>query len=431
MLLRPRRNPSVSGVSPPPPPGSRRSRLGHFARRLMVVAAALLGVVHFVPLPRAAAFELTTYSSTWLLSNYEGGSSFPSRIARKFLGLWLQQSVATHAFYSHPIAEGTGDAQRIAARLSRLKPMMISQTELMHHPPNSPTIFAGFGWCDGINAFAAIVLSHEFPSAEIIGVVDPIARGGHSFGRVWSDDYDDWLYFDMWTDEVVVFRSRPGKPAEYLSRTRPLGQRSLPAEDLPLFRRTYDNAHSGFVHNRLQPSLGGYVFSRIGNAIFHGSRFPAGADEAIAVAVSSTLPTNFPSDRPNRTVASEAYLHARLDHLTGNLAGARAHYMEVLETEKRHLSMYGRAARIFVTRIDSARRVSTRAPAITAPGLKSVDPKPGPNHSAAPLPGPLSPQDLAMQGRNEPGIFGREKKPAAGQDAARIGKGAGPSSAAL
>ncbi|MDP8993888.1 MAG: hypothetical protein M3N07_02730 [Pseudomonadota bacterium] len=272
------------------------------------------------------------------------------------MGLWLQQGLAAHYHNSHSPAEALDDAAKVIRLLADLKLRFISQTELTYRQANSPVAVAGMGWCDGINGFAAAVLSHEFPRSEIVAVVDRLQRGGHSFGRVWSEQYRDWLYFDMWTDEVVVFRSRPGARAEILARARPLGARRLPQESPEVFRRMYDNAHSGFTQYRVQPTLGGYVFSRIANLLSNGSRSPAGTVEAIAEASTITLPNDPRVLPPDGPVAKADYVEARFHHLLGDENRAREAYARVVAAEGEPLSAYGRAARIFIDRIEARAR---------------------------------------------------------------------------
>jgi hypothetical protein len=321
---------------------------------LLAGAAALAGLAAcllLVPAPRAALPWVAERSSGWLLSEYEGSGALPGRVARKVVGLWLQQGLAAQIAEADTTTDSADDADRIVRRLTYLKTRFISQTELLHGPPNSPAALAGLGWCDGINGFAATVLSNDFPRAEIVGVVDRQARAGHSFGRAWSDQYSDWLYFDLWTDEIVVFRSGPGRGAEMLRRARPLGARRLPLEAPELFRRIYDRAHSGFVQYRLQPTLGGYLFSRLANLVSTGSTSPEGTAEAIAAASAITFPNDPNLLPPTPPVAAGDYVRARIHHLLGDEAKARESYRRVVEAEERRSSGYSQAARLFLNRL--------------------------------------------------------------------------------
>lgn len=323
-------------------------------RRLLFAVAVMAGIAAwllFVPAPRAAIPWVMERSSGWLLTEYQGSSSLPTRAARKLAGLWLQQGLAAHVHEAQPRPGSGDDAERILQRLVSLKPKFISQTELVHGPANSPAAVAGLGWCDGINGFAATVLSHEFPRSEIVGVVDREQRGGHSFGRVWSEQYRDWLYFDLWTDEVAVFRSAPGRRAEMLARARPLGPRRLALESPEVFQRMYDDAHSAFTQYRVQPTLGGYIFTRLANLVSSGSSAAEGADEAIAAASAITLPNDPDLVTPIRPEAGADYLQARFHHLLGHEDRARDAYRQVAAKERPPVSAYARAARIFLHRL--------------------------------------------------------------------------------
>jgi hypothetical protein len=285
-----------------------------------------------------------------------GTSSAPGRAVRKFTGLWLQHNIAAQLYHQEQVPEGLGDAERVAFRLARLKPKFISQTELPHAPAGAPAPLAGFGWCDSITGFAATVLANEFSQVEIVGLYDEQVRGGHSFGRLWSDELGDWLYFDLWPDEVVVFRSRPGQPAQFLARMHPVGNRDLPNANPEAVRRMYDRAHQGLVHNRLQSTLGAYIFTRLWNAATHGNTAPAGAAEVISTIPQPPRPAEFSTGERNRTAAPRAYVDARMEHLMGDPQAARALYTQVLADDGDTLSTFRQAARIFIDRIDAAGR---------------------------------------------------------------------------
>lgn len=322
--------------------------------RVSFAVAALLVIMVFQvllrPLPQPVMVWSLRASSGWLLSGDEDNPASVTKAVRKLIGLTLQQSVAAHAYRSQRVPEGLSDAKRLAFRLSQLKEALIDQTELLHSPVSSPVGIAGVGWCDSVNGFAATVLSHEFQHAEIVGVWDPVAQGGHSFGRVWSAEARDWLYFDLWGDETVVFRSSREHGLRYLARIRPRWLRSLPDAHQQSMARVRSLAYSGLVHNKLQPTLGGYIGHRVINWIKHGDTAP----EGVRAALDRVPPNGSVSRVPmplNRTKASEAYLQARYYHLIGDLADARRGYSEVLREEGNQLSTYGRAAKIFLRRI--------------------------------------------------------------------------------
>lgn len=318
----------------------------------------------FFPLPAPILSFLADKSSSWMLDPAADRGFAMGRAGRKFAALAVQQGLADAFLQARPLPKVTPDAERLARRLAELKPLLISQTELPHAPINPPVGLAGIGWCDGINGFAATVLAREFPQVEITGVLAADRLSGHSFGRLWSARTSEWLYFDLWTDEVSVFRSRPGRAAEYLFRWRTVG--SPPVEEQsPVIADIYDRAWSGLVHNRLQSSLGGYLFTRLSNVVRHGDRSPRGALETIQVAAKSAAPVD-PGPRAVATPAPAAYVRARLAHIRGDTVQARRGYSEVLAAERGGRSTYGIAAGIFIERIDSLRRARSIAPPVAS-----------------------------------------------------------------
>jgi hypothetical protein len=327
-----------------------------------VVAVALAGLVTvllFLPLPAPVLSFLADRSASWMLDPAPDRGFAAARAGRRFAGLAVQQGLADAFLDSRPLPKDLSDAERIGRRLAGLKPLLISQTELPHAPVDPPVALAGIGWCDGINGFAATVLAREFPRVEIVGVIAPGGRGGHSFGRIWSAPASEWLYFDLWTEEVSVFRIRPGRRAEYLFRQRPVTASLAVGEEKALIALLYDRARSGIVHNRLQSTLGGYLFTRLANVVRHGESSPAGAFEAIQLAASSAVPTD-PGPPGVATPAPAAYVRARLAHIRDDSTAARRAYSEVLEAERGARSTFGKAARIFIARIDADRARSAQ-----------------------------------------------------------------------
>lgn len=328
-----------------------------------LAAAALAGMLAllFLPLPAPALSFLAGKSSSWMLDPAPDQGFAMARAGRKVASLAVQQGLADAFLDAHPLPKDMPDVERIGRRLAELKPLLISQTELPHAPVNPPVALAGIGWCDGINGFAATVLAREFSQVEIVGVLTPDRLGGHSFGRVWSAPASEWLYFDLWTEEVSVFRSRPGRSAEYLFRWRPVTGHLQVNEEKALIADIYDRAWSGLVHNRLQSTLGGYLFTRLSNVVRHGDSGPRGAVGAIQVAASS-IPSADPGPPGVATPVPAAYVRARLAHIRGDSTKARRGYSEVIAAERGGHSTYGAAARIFIERIDTFRRARSAVP---------------------------------------------------------------------
>jgi hypothetical protein len=328
---------------------SRRIRLA-----VAAIAAVLLLTPLVAPLPRLLLPVVAAAAPDWMLGS-RGGSGFVEA-GRKLVRLELQSSLAAH-LAERPIPPDLPDAQRIARRLRAVKAAMIDQTELPHRPVNGPVV-AGLAYCDSLNGFAATLLSHEYDEAGIVAVDDPVTGTRHSFGRVRSRGRD-WLYFDIWGDQVAVFRSHPGRGAEYLVRLRGV-VRTPPPGVMAMVGRVHDRAHAGLAHNRLQPTVGGYLIHRLANWLRHGDASGPGVREGLAakglggpIPAGTSAPywASWGSPPPTRPPAAiDAWLSARLSHLAGDLGGARRGYAEVAREEGPG-SVYGRAARIFLERL--------------------------------------------------------------------------------
>lgn len=320
-------------------------------RRAWLPGAAALGLAAmllFVPLPRAATRWLALTNASWLLTRYTGNESRAVEAGRRLMGIWVQQSLVAHMHRAQQIPAGGDDAWRVAARVLAANRVVASQVALPHWPVNSPTIVSGLGWCDGVNGVAANLLSWDFGRAQIVGVADPVTGAGHSFGRVWSAQYRDWLYFDIWSDEVVVFRSRPGRPAEYLVRDLPFGRHDRDAAERAKLARIYDAAHGGWAHNEIRPTLGGYLALKLRQTLERRGHTPAAAPPATPVE-QPPAPQEFNS--PNTSPANETYLAARIDHVLGDTAAARRGYAEVVRREGGPRTTFGRAAELFSGRL--------------------------------------------------------------------------------
>ena len=315
-----------------------------------LVLLCILSLPLFVPAPRPVLERLVYASSDWILTDYDSEPLTMAGAARKTLGLWVQQSLAAHVFASQPIPSGVPDYVRLARRLERLRPLLLSSSDLYHAPVNAPVAVAGLGWCDAINGFAATILSHEFDRAEVVGVADA-NLGRHSFGRVWSNEAQDWLYFDAWPSDVVVFRSRPGRRARVLARLRPVAAEPGAADTREMLSPIYDLAHEAVAHNRLQPTLGGYLLARL-----------PGLRDRVTIAEVRLAPDRavqqwpdawlVPILKDHRSPAAAHYLRGRLNHVFGDLAEAKASFRAVQRLDQAPSSTFRRAAQIFERRID-------------------------------------------------------------------------------
>lgn len=332
-------------------PIAKRPTLRRIFLGLAILPIALLACVLTLPMPKAALATVVDWSADWMVSEQDAQASTITRYSKKFVSLLIQNSLAAHLVSDHPIPATTSDIEKITSRVFALKRNSIVQSELMHLIPTGPPILTGLGWCDNINGAAALLLSHDFKRAEIIGVYKKDLGAGHSFGRVWSDQFKDWLYFDVWTDEVVVFTDSDDAPARFLARVRPTPARPDVKEDPTLMKWFHDHASSGFVHNQLQPTLLEYAVARIANFMDHGNTSPRGYKEKLEDIADSRQAFTFEYKYPHQTPASRAYLSGRLNLLFGNDEKAKIDFAKVAEIEAGKVSVFGKAAELFANRL--------------------------------------------------------------------------------
>jgi hypothetical protein len=343
------------------PVNSGKERRGLFRLRVLGLIALLLLLLQFLfgTLPKAALYFVADNMAATVLNETKPPAILPISASKRLFALWMEQNIISQMYSAHP-STAQDDATRIGMRLVTLRSALLSQLELHHDVPEAPVEIAGIGWCEGLNGVAAILLSHEFDNAELVTLKGPsqVAGDGHSFGRVWSLQYNDWLYFDIWSGEVAVFRNKRGQRAQYLFRQIPKGlipQASLDMEKLHWF---HDRAKLAVTQNQLQPTLGGYLGNRIANYFDHGFTAPESAAALIAIPVSVKAPSEKQIKRfENTTSASQSYVHARLAQLLGNTNVARQYYQKVANMDVNQNSTYVNAAAMFVQRLDAANAV--------------------------------------------------------------------------
>jgi hypothetical protein len=303
---------------------------------ILIILCAAGYQIFFLPLPKSALYFITDHTAEWILNEGHGADSAPKR----FVNLWIEQSVLAHIYDAQKIPDTIGDADRIARRLTYLRPMLVSQIEVRHKEVTSSTMLAGLGKCSGLNTVAASLLSRDFDRVEMIDVDGDQADSGHSFGRAWSAQDKAWIYFDIWTPQIQVFRVDQNK-AEYTHRINPAYPMD-PGVDVDGAMGMHDRANLGHVQVRLQPSFGGYLLYRLRNYINHGSTWEKGADlrpSGLSIGVRYSKPLG-----QNYTLLPRTYVKARLEHMLGNAAGARRDYTTVAASRGAGTSSFGLAA---------------------------------------------------------------------------------------
>jgi hypothetical protein len=324
----------------------------------MATVAAFFSLfqIGFGVAPKTVLYFVADKMAASLLNENEASSSMPVITARRLAAIWLEQNVLAHVYSEQILPAGMDDAQQMGERLVKLRTKLVSQFEIPHPAPQAPAEIAGLSWCDGLNGVGAILLSHGFEHAEVVGLKGKgLGPGdGHSFGRVWSKQYQDWLYFDIWSGEVMVFRSKSGERAQYLFQRIPQGAVISPHVDNESLRWFHDRSYRAIPHNELQSTFAAYVWNRVWHYLDHGFTAPESMN-LLAVQPDSLAAGSAKTSGQaiNKTSMPRAYVRARLDALFGQTALARREYAAVAKSDAGTNSAYGKAAALFVQRIDA------------------------------------------------------------------------------
>jgi hypothetical protein len=330
----------------------------------LVVAYPLVG-----PLPRPVVRALVQANGDWILSNYlDSPDGSPRRLrnaGRKVLVTVALHDLAGEVAQQHRAAADAGDVRRLLAVLLPLKEAFLNPHEVPHYASDWPVLLSGLGYCDQVNGAAAMVLAKLFPVSETYNIWDPLRRG-HTIGRVWSDEYADWLYYDVFYDEVVVFRQSPGGGIRLLAREQP---QSVPGGREGMRGEAYLHflgyVGGGAPMNEYRSTAGEYIVSKVATAVsartlrsvapsrVGGAATIGGPVPLLPRAVGETAALAPDPDAVRRT--REAYLAARLEHLAGSWGRAAALYREAagqgLRSADPDARVLGEAASLFLARL--------------------------------------------------------------------------------
>jgi hypothetical protein len=289
--------------------------------------AAALVVAALAPAPSWAMRAVAERNAFWLL-NYGNATAGPPR----WLSIWLDKNLTSSLARRVDYTGTSNDAERIGRALATIKPYFLTQDEVMHSPTLAPTSVAGLTWCNHINVVAGEVISRHFSRVEMIATYDEETRGGHSFGRAWSDEFKGWLYFDAWPDEVSVFRPAGNGKVRFLYQSTPLPGPVTPRT--PAMLRIYGKASQAYPIFRLHSSFAAQVIEDAYNIADHGTRQVPGADQKMAKEREIIGSGQYGGPpRLNRAAAGE-YALARVAHLQGDIRQARDHYLASARLER-------------------------------------------------------------------------------------------------
>jgi hypothetical protein len=323
---------------------------------ICLVFLILSGYFFVNPFPKSIVRLAAGWGAAWVLNDSDQLLYGFENPMQKFFGEMLQQSLIDH-FHSRRIDRNKNDDAMYAGKqLDRLRPLLINQSQLPHNPISGPVGLSGLAWCDTANGLAGRLLAHDFDDVQLVGVRFGDDGGGHSFGRFWSNQYRDWLYFDIWTEEVVIFLSPNLGDVVYLYRSQPLSYEINWPNDTAAARKSHAMIYKGYIHNKLQSSVFKYYLHRIFNLLFHGSTATIDAIDPLEVDLNKSISIPKKKDimhkinGPNISI----YAYARIEHFFGNYNEAYKLYKN-FELQDQNKSLLGGAAHIFSERLKPVR----------------------------------------------------------------------------
>ncbi len=322
--------------------GTRANRRAWLYRTVVasaVVVVIILGTLA-LPLPAFVLRPLVLSCQSWILTDYAADvetSSPLDRGVRKLVATFLEQKLVEHVRSDFDVPSNATDVERLLTVLFKVKPLILNVAEVPHEPSSWPTLLSGVGYCDQLNGVAARVLAGFFPVSQIFALYDPVKHlSPHTIGRVWSTQERDWLYYDIYFDDVRIFRLDDKGGVRFVAAGRPVPLRETP----PPAAGLYEMAREGWVLNEYRPTFLSYLLLKAEVAVGMISR-PAQPP--------LVEPTE---ERPSQPMvslgsASRDYLDARLTHL--------------LDGEERALRAYTRLVRVHGGNDDPSKETAVRA----------------------------------------------------------------------
>ncbi len=301
---------------------SRKPAITAIALLAISTLAAVLVLWSPLPLPDFMVRSLALHNTDWILANYRADRSRSrmTQIGRDLFAAWLEHNLVLDLERNDQEVPGTtDDAERLRIELEPLQTLFVAPDAVGAAASRSPAILRGTGYCDQINGFAAHRLARSFPHAQAWALVDPeTGISPHTIGRVWSDQRNEWLYFDTFFQGVTIFRRNHGT-TESLHEGAALDDRSLRPRDYPLEQWYGQMVDSGYVLVEYGPSFAGDLWFKT-----HKSprpRVTSSGRERPRNGVSTRPPSELGGSRVARS-----YLQARMIHLLDGIEPAATAY---------------------------------------------------------------------------------------------------------
>ena len=311
-------------------------------RFTIAIVFILLAIqILFLPLPQFAIRTLVTWSDDWILTDYTKSESKFSSVSipmQKLLATFIEHNLIRQFESRLNIKNELSDVDKLIVELGYLKSLIINQHVIMHNPSNRPIFLSGLGWCDQLNGVAGRLLAIKFPISQTFALVDPVnKKSPHTIGRVFSPDFKDWLYFDIFYDEVILFVRPRNEAVKFIARFNPQkSTRNLPPNDIEL-TLLYEMLDDGWDLNEYSPSFGGYLVKKGLQAIKMRNLNSLGISEKKEYRYAiNTVQEGYISENMQNANMSlpkdfvDTYLDARLAHIFGEDRKAKVKYMEAI-----------------------------------------------------------------------------------------------------
>lgn len=298
------------------------------------------------PLPPVILRNLILWCDGWILTDYQRipsvtGSTkivpYLKYAAEKFVATRLEQCLIQQ-FQSHlSIPDSLDDVGRLGFVLPPLKRCILTQAAVRHHASSRPIFVSGIGWCDQIHGVSGRLLASYFPISQTYSLYDPVANHSpHTMGRVWSRDFDDWIYYDFFYPDIRIFRYRGVQASKgYRVGSGIVGLVQIQSNpDIPIppsssFARLYSFIDNGFVLNEYSSTFGGYICHKVWQAITSrklASITPLTESRPQQPAV--PMDTLYVNRLPSKELMRQ-YLKARLEHILGDPILASQSYARI------------------------------------------------------------------------------------------------------
>lgn len=233
------------------------------------------------------------------------------------------------------------EIELIVQKLLPFKKLLLSQIQVKHRATQNSTLVFGFGYCDQVNAVAAIALAQFFDRVEMIGIQGTKTHEGHSFGRVWLPKMQNWVYFDLWSDDLFLLALNKTAEVQILRRVDSSGAEKTHslADNSPFIKIYRDLAQAKPYLGFPKTALNYLLRSAILNHQSYLMPYVVTKNISLAVSTNEAL-------IPKKIL--KIYLNARREHIFGNTHKARKLYKKFLN-EAPPNSPFTRAAEIFQT----------------------------------------------------------------------------------